>query len=310
MNDLFSVFKNHIFLNLYQILRDMEHGISYTSTEVHDTLYSPMAFHPAIEDFISQIMTIFFIINGQQAKSRFSLSLPPLSATTAEKEWLKTVLMDKTCHSFFSKELRNKLEQALTDVKGLPMPAVFNSPDLLQANVEDNLRIFQEALWQQRKLELCLCGEQEAMRIEPLRLEYDTKSRHFTYLFYEKNHGFQRLAVTKVQTLHLLPERLSADMEERYQSFLSEHTASLVLQLTPKWNAVERCFLLFDDFEKEAVYNEEKNVYILIIQYYDFDEETILDDIFSLGSAVKILSPARLQERLKNRLQAACDRYR
>ena len=161
MNNLFSVFKNHLFLNLYQILRDLNQGVPYTVTEVHDRLYSPMAYHPVIEDLISQIMTIFFAADGQQARSRFSLPLPDLAATLPEKEWLKTVLSDKTCQPFLTEALHEKLEKALEGVDVLPMPAVFDSPDLSQAGVKDSLRTFQDALWQQRKLELSVKGEEK-----------------------------------------------------------------------------------------------------------------------------------------------------
>ncbi|WP_293986381.1 YafY family protein [uncultured Megasphaera sp.] len=310
MNDLFSVFKNHLFLNLYQILRDLDQGVPYTVTEIHDRLYSPMAYHPVIEDLISQIMTIFFAADGQQARSRFSLPLPDLAATLPEKEWLQTVLNDKTCQPFLTEALQEKLEKALEGVDALPMPAVFDSPDLSQAGVKDSLRTFQDALWQHRQLELSVKEEEKPITVQPLRLEYDAKTHHFAYLFQENDHDFRRLPVTRAENLRILPEPLAEDLEERYQNFLSEHKASLILQIRPKWNAVERCFLLFDDFEKEAVYDEESDVYTLTLQYYDFDEKAVMDDIFSLGSAVKLLSPARLQADLKERLRDAYSRYR
>lgn len=101
MASVFSVFKNHLFVSLYQIIRNLENGVSYTPAELHKALYGNISFHPAIEKAVNEITDLFFLTDTDSITLRVPFSLPKLPATTSEKEWLKTLLEDKTCQPFF-----------------------------------------------------------------------------------------------------------------------------------------------------------------------------------------------------------------
>lgn len=309
MNDLFSVFKNHLFVSLCHILQEMDKGTAYTLTEVHDQLYGEMAFHPVIEAMVSQIMTIFFQADQQWARSRLPLSLPELAPTIPEKEWLKTLLQDSGCYPFIPEGIRHKLAIVLADTEALPMPPVFDSPDLQTPSIRKALSDFQEGLLQQHHV---LFYRQEAEApwvVQPLRLEYDALTGHFSYFIHDEAKGFHRIPAQAIARISRLDTPLPKDLESRYQTFLADCQQTLVLKVSPKWNAVERCFLLFAAYEKEAIYEEEADLYTLKIQCYDFDLPSILDDIFSLGSAVILVSPANLRQQLIQRLKESYARY-
>lgn len=96
-------------------------------------------------------------------------------------------------------------------------------------------------------------------------------------------------------------------METVFQGFLNKKRRSLRLRVHERNNAVERCFLLFASYDKEA-YREEHS-YVLTVRYYAFDAREVFEKVLSLGAAVEILSPMVWRERMRNVLREAAAQY-
>lgn len=210
--------------------------------------------------------------------------------------------------TFFPSSLHRKLELILQDIPALPLPEIFGR-DTLQEPMRSCLEKFQQALVKQQPICLTYLDRYD-LYAQPFRLEYHAQKHYFSYIVYEELRGFQRINATAIKEIVFLSgPPIGNNLSEKFQKFLNQHKTSLTLALSPKWNAVERCFLLFSSYEKEAVYEEDTDRYQLMLYFYDFDTEDVLNDIISLGSAVTLISPENLRQRIIKRLLAAYQWY-
>lgn len=309
MASLFSVFKNHLFLSLYQVIRNIKQGQAYTPQELHKALYGSMSFHPDIEKAIAAITALFFTTKNGFVTLKVPFSLPDLPPTHIEKEWLKTVITDSTCQPFLSADLQQKLENILQDIPALPLPEIF-SRETLQEPTRTGLIRYWQALLNKQPVCLSFTDFRLDLKGQPFRLDYNAKKKTFSYLVYTEQQMFQRFNTAAIKEIIPLSSSPSGEnLTEKYEKYLASCKTSLTLSLSPKWNAVERCFLLFSSYEKEAVYDEDTDRYKLTIYFYRFDTDEVLDDVFSLGSAVTLVSPENLRQKIIQRLQAAYQWY-
>ena len=83
----------------------------------------------------------------------------------------------------------------------------------------------------------------------------------------------------------------------------------MTLLLNLKNNAAERAFFLFAPYDKEASFDEENGVYTLTVFYYDFDEQEMIGQILSLGSAARVLAPEKMRQEIIAVLRDECSHF-
>lgn len=315
-HELFTVFHNHLFTALCRIISDIEQGKSYTADDIRRSLSGGMAFHPVMDDMIRDMMVLFFDTSETYAKNHFAAPLPPALISTAAKEWLHTLLADGRFSFLLPAAMRDALSAYVRDASPLP-PAADAAPFIptgmaappLSSHEEAILLQFHEALLLQQQL-TCTIEKGTPLEASPVRLSYDAANHAFTLILYDAGaDSFLSLSPQSVVSLSLLTRAVIPSLEERFDAFLRAHRRTVTLLVSKKWNAVERCFLLFAAYDKEAIYNEVDETYRLTIDYDDLHEDEVLQHIYSLGSAVTVLAPSHMRQRIVERLRASYQYY-
>ena len=114
-----------------------------------------------------------------------------------------------------------------------------------------------------------------------------------------------KMRVARLESVQCLDAPIPAGTEASFQQFLASRRQSVTLRIERQNNAVERSFMMFASYDKEASYDEEADTYTIQLYYYDFDRREILQQILSLGAAATVLAPADMREAIIERLQAA-----
>lgn len=311
MIDLFNEYHNQLVGILYALLKNSQEGTIYKEIDIDKRL----PIHTKLLHLEDALKTIFFKNTPAGMAARFSLHLPDASPSIAEKQWLKTLLEDKKFTFILSQELRQKLESYLQDIA--PLLPIFAAEDIRpQGDVSDKeplctiLTIFQQSLVQDQQINLTLrtCPD-EPFNCIPFRLEYDAAAKRFSFWITPTDDTvFRRIPATEVSGITLLSSK-APDQTAAFENFLKKHEQEVLLKVRPKYNNVVRCFLLFASYQKESTYHEQTDEYRLKVHYYDFDEPDVLQNIISLGSAVIVLSPAPLRDKVIYRLKASWDAY-
>ncbi|WP_296822786.1 WYL domain-containing protein [uncultured Megasphaera sp.] len=316
MTELFTVFRNHLFLTLIQIINDIENGKQYTSDNIIQRFYGNFSFHPCLEREIRNILTLFFNTDGPFVQCRFPGQIPSMLLTTAEKEWIRTMVEDEEVSFLLTPDCRASLLNDLLQTEALFPPECSGRQTErhpqgdfpLQDSVRSCIDTYQQALWQHKKIH---CYQYNSTNTFcPFRLEYDVASKRFFYIVYDEScQQFHRLSARMITDITLLQEPVPDTLLQKFKVFLEQQKQSVTITIRKKWNAVKRCFLLFSSFDKAAIYNEDSDSYSLTVYYYKFDTPEVISKIISLGSAVTIQSPQVMRKKIINQLKTSYARY-
>lgn len=140
----------------------------------------------------------------------------------------------------------------------------------------------------------------------PCRLEYDAAANCYDLIIWQADEARAiKMRVARLESVQCLDAPIPAGTEASFQQFLASRRQSVTLRIERQNNAVERSFMMFASYDKEASYDEETDTYTIQLYYYDFDRREILQQILSLGAAATVLAPADMREAIIERLQAA-----
>ena len=140
----------------------------------------------------------------------------------------------------------------------------------------------------------------------PCRLEYDAAANCYYLIIWQSDEARAiKMRVARLESVQCLDAPIPAGTEASFQQFLASRRQSVTLRIERQNNAVERSFMMFASYDKEASYDEDTDTYTMQIYYYDFDRREILQQILSLGAAATVLAPADMREAIIERLKAA-----
>lgn len=329
-NRLYTKLKNHLFTALCDIIQDMLAGVQYSEADIKKRLKQNMQGHAGIDAHIDQICSVFFDIDAktQTATLNNPKPLPLHQPMLLELVCLKELLSNP---SFSFLITSPHIRQVISEYKKEIPPATWKKyeplipPSILEKNqpVGDDpaleplhtcLTRFQQALllqvqisYQQKTSKNPVLSEKAC----PFRLKYDLASNTYTYILYsQKLHDFIFYKASDIISIELhndIPN--PQNLPDLFNAFLNRHLTSVTLKLKRKWNAVERCFLLFSSYDKETTVDETLDIYTLTIFYYDFDTNEILNKIISLGNAVTVIQPPQIRNRIIERLKKTYQWY-
>lgn len=316
IKDLFSEWKNFLFVNLYQVLKNKE---SCTKEELEKKLRGNRPFEPTVDEQIQQLIDIFFVTNTDNKMiPRWHPDLPELGPTIAEKEWLRTMIHSKFAFLFTDVIQPLNENNSLQNISALPsldslnqmypFPPGTDTTDKLLAN---DLRIFNNALLQQKEITYALSNETQKKIAAPFRLEFDAATQCFSYiLFLPSEQTFKRYPADQLHDIEMMGKENPAGLTYAFSRFLEKHKKTLTFSVKIKNHAAERAFSIFSTYEKKVKYDENTKLYIVDVNYYDFDEEEVIRKIISLNADASVIEPKEFKDKVIHRFQQIYSLYK
>lgn len=225
--------------------------------------------------------------------------------------WLRAMLKDSGAAFLLPADLREKLLQKLAAIPEWPR----ETWQIVQEQGDDRtaLQARLATIWQalREKHQLAYANRDSRGKLHegicsPCRLEYDAVANRFYLIIWQAEEARAiKMRVASLESVQCLDAPIPAGTEEAFQQFLASRRQSAILRIERQNNAVERCFMMFASYDKEASYDEDSDTYTMQLYYYDFDRYEILQQILALGAAATVLAPADMREAIIERLQAA-----
>jgi RNA-splicing ligase RtcB len=242
----------------------------------------------------------------------------PVRFTNIEKAWLKNLLEEPSLSIILSNDTIDKLKEAL---KNFQCP---NTSQLIETTdksilpefkqYEDNFRILLKSIMEEKSIRYCntdrngneYCG----MRALPLRLEYSLKDRRFRVSMYSLEDNRPIMAnVFTMSSIEIEENKSLTISRDEAIKLLRENRYSkepIILEVTDKRAAMERCFMSFSGMERFSRCIEQGR-YEIKLFYYTFEEEEVIRKILALGPYVKVISPQRVAAELIKRIRRAIE---
>ena len=223
---------------------------------------------------------------------------PDRPLTGLEKRWMKALLRDPRIRLF------DPPLDGLEDIEPLYPPGAivyfdrytdgdpYEDPDYIA-----HFRTILRALREKRRLHVEFQGRRGELHhwdCVPQRLEYSGKDDKFR-LITGNNRTALSINVARITGCECLEVC-------HWQTPRAMRRQTLVLELYDQRNALERAMLHFSHLEKETERVGE-NRYRLTLRYETEDETELLIRVLSFGPALKVLSPAKFRNRLRDRLE-------
>ena len=312
MRSLFDDTKNPIFRLLCQIVNEVQSGKKFTRKEILRRIFSLPEFiyvEAPEREREEKIVDVLFNFDGAGFAKIPSGKIFSLPMSDTELQWLRAVLADEETAFLLPATLREKLLNRLEK-----FPPLYDKTfcQKLRAAQEmstgekffDKLSIIVTALRLRRKI---LC---ENELLTPCRIEYDLAAdKYFLIVWREETQSVEKISVENLGALTLTEELIPPECEDLLKKFYSENVAEVSLKVLNTRNAVERCFALFSSFDKSARFQDDGS-YFLTVRYCLLDEEEIIEKIFSLGSAVTVVAPKNIRERIIKKFVAIKTLYK
>lgn len=319
MASLYSELKNGLFLDLCRLITSIEHGQAYHKSDVVKQLcHYPES--PDLQEYIQTILIPFYFSfpNGI-AINNISGALPITHLSDTELAWLKEMLNDSRYTFLLPEKLKNKLKNYVKFVQNIFPSSHFSiiqetGEDAQQEPLHTHLATFQQALVQQRKVILTEKTEGERIiktTLSPTHLAYDLVKNEYRFICWDESEKqLYRLCPEQIKELIMTDAPIATTTQDEEKQYYKKHQESVTLRLKRKTNAIERCFSMFFPFDKKAVVSDEElSQYLLTVYYYDFDENDIINRILSLGSAVTVLEPEPMKQKIISCLKASLSYY-
>ncbi|MFY9278723.1 MAG: WYL domain-containing protein [Caldicoprobacterales bacterium] len=147
----------------------------------------------------------------------------------------------------------------------------------------------------------------------PYKIEYSIRDDKFYLIYYSLEQGrMNKGIISRFYNMEL------GDTYEDYDFILNTipHNVDrqkmkepITIEVTDRDNAVERAFHLLSCFEKVGYYDRARDLHIISIYYYEYDEAEIISRILSLGKNAKVVSPENVKMKVIQRIKKAISLY-
>ncbi len=246
----------------------------------------------------------------------------PVRFTKLEKAWVKALLAQPDIKMLLSKSTFDKLSKELEDFDSPIKEEYFditNSiklPEIIQRNTyEENFKLILNALIMEKPIiynNVDRNGNILSNKVAlPINLEYSMRDARFRVSLYSIDDKRPVLAnIFSLSEIRILDEDVGIDRETAKKLLFEQKYSEqpLIFEVTDKNTAMERCFMCFSGMERtarELGYNR----YEIRLNYYLFDEESLIQNIISLGPYVKVISPQRIVDEVVKRVKKAISLY-
>lgn len=231
------------------------------------------------------------------------LSKPTMPLTTLQKQWMKALLNDPRIQLF------NPSTEGLENVEPLYKQEWLeyydrysDGDDFENEKYIETFRLILQALREYRKISVKYKGPRRKhnRNFIPYRLEYSSKDDKFRLIAIGEdviNGQPVTMNLGRIKEVRLLGHYPSEVYDPP-----EPNNKEIVVELVNERNCLERFMLHFSHLEKEA--EKIDNMHYRIRMKYDRDDETeILIRVISFGAKVKVVSPDRFINLIKERLE-------
>ena len=236
-------------------------------------------------------------------------------AGTHERSYLQYILRLPEASLFLENELREKLlQEGLDPFSQIRRLLPQNSKDTDALRPED-FRTVLQAIDEGRMIcyRYRTKGSQGYIHTScvPWKLEHSVYDCRWWVILYDPAADrtikavLSNLRNVQLGDKHSIPqEQILAAMEKL------KHPEPVRLIIKDERNALERCFLSFENREVLESRDLGDQRYVLAFSYYRFDTEEILRKLLYLGPAVTLVGPESLKEMLRSRIMQALEQQR
>ncbi|MBQ1466200.1 MAG: WYL domain-containing protein [Eubacteriaceae bacterium] len=231
---------------------------------------------------------------------------PTMPLTTLEKRWLKSVYMDPRVRLFTDDNVDFPDVEPLFGEDDYSVFDRYSDGDpYTDENYIRNFRIILDAARNRYPLEVRMRnrrGRISSFLLVPEYLEYSEKDDKFRLVGHRKNHR-GTINIARITECALSKKEVEVTAQEDHASF----RRTLEFSLTDERNALERVLMHFAHFRKEVERTGERT-YKVTVEYERFDETEMVIRVLSFGPMIKVTSPKRFVELIKERLseQKSC----
>jgi len=242
----------------------------------------------------------------------------PVRLTNLEKAWLKTLLQQREVKLLLNKNTLDKLDRELDDFDSPIKQEYFETtnsvklPEISQReNYKANFRLILQALINEKPIRYTNVdrnGNVYANKLAlPVNLEYSMRDSRFRVSMYSIDDDRPVMAnVFSLSDIRIVDEDIGIDRGTAKKLLFEQKYSDkpVILEVTDKNTAMERCFMCFSGMERTAR-ELGNNKYEIRLNYYLFEEENIIQNILSLGPYVKVISPQRIADEVIKRVKKA-----
>ncbi|KOA19211.1 RNA-splicing ligase RtcB [Clostridium homopropionicum DSM 5847] len=245
----------------------------------------------------------------------------PVRLTNIEKTWLKNMLEDKRVRILLKDATIAKLKAALKDFDAPNINDIIDNtntsvlPGLANTEqYEENFRTLLKAIIEEKPIKYCnndrLGNKYCDRHALPIRLEYSIKDGRFRVSLYSLDENRSIMAnIFSMTDIEIKEDRKAEINRNEVIKLLHENRYSkdpIILEVTDKKAAMERCFMSFSELERYSRCIE-KDKYEMKLFYYTFEEDEIIRKILALGPYVKVVSPQGIKEEIITRIRRALE---
>lgn len=245
----------------------------------------------------------------------------PVRFTNIEKAWLRALSDEPKLRMILSEGTASKLKKALGDFESpikneyIEMTNISRLPEIVSVEeYENNFRALLEAILKEKPIRYCnkdrLGNTYCDMLSLPIRLEYSLRDGRFRVSMFSLNEKRPIMAnICSMSSVEIEDKDLSEISRFEAIRLLREKRYSaepVVLEVTDRKAAMERCFMSFSGLERSSRCIE-KDKYEIKLSYYVFEEDEIIRKILALGPYVKVLSPQHMVDEVIRRIRKAID---
>ncbi|MCQ2358883.1 MAG: WYL domain-containing protein [Phascolarctobacterium sp.] len=315
MMEIFS----EIYGKYYRIMSRLLKNGTQTAAQMHDTIHksgfgeTELYFEPSIRE---ESWPLFRKNSSGDYEPivKTGQTLPP---TLLEKAWLKAVLEDEKAKLFLSPDEIVAAKEKLSDVAPL-----FNGNNIInfdQFDIGDDY----ESHTIQRHFSLLLeaMNRKKAVRLNylsargkeidglfiPCKFEYSPKNDRFRLLAVELDNdcykGYSVLNLGRIQNIELIDMELQEDYQQYFLSKRNKGEKIIDIELYDERNAMERFMVEFSNYQKEAVYDKERDILKVKLYIDGLDATEVLIKLLGFGPVLKVLGPSDFVELIKERLR-------
>lgn len=296
--------KKNLFFNITLKLLGSSKA-SYTKQEINEA-FQESGFIDYNYDFVSALIgerntkftNITLFAENEKKYSSIISSKMPIILSNLEKEWLVDMLQDSNISSFISETLICKLEN------------MFQINHVSRTEPNDKITKILEAL---RNNKMIICNNKTQYgdlyantELVPCKLEYSLRQKTFWLIgLIPKEDHMVKISIDRMTIIELRDNNLSIDLNSKFED--QREPSPIVLEIKDEKGALERALHSFSSYKKDGIYSKERNVHIIKIFYYRFDEYELIKDIISLGRYVKVIEPVAIKQQIINTLKRQID---
>lgn len=253
----------------------------------------------------------------------------PFLLNIYEKRYLKTLSVDKRFRMIASPELLALMDKTLEAVSPYNWQELMiyrfgkNADELENPIVSENLNKLLDIMQQDDGRGKAICcinnvrdHEDKVQIIYPYRLMYSAFDKKLQLIAVPKEDT--RPILMNVAKLSKIRAAEEPNLPQKtFQDLLNKHAVPepIILKVVDKGsqgenlNGVDRCFMMFSNMKRTAIYNQEQDTFRVELYYYDFEKSDLTNKILQLGPAVTVLQPEWLKEEIIETAKAAYSNY-